>query len=211
MTLDFIEDTCNTFVFIEGDIVSLQSVADRINNGNGLKSDIFNSLEFTEDELDISCDWTKSNVENTPDGAYMYFGFYVSEDEEQKDSWEKVDFGHGVYYELHTADRKSHWTNDKDGVFFKKPYHVVVIDDKNSEMLQGDFRTEEEAVQFVKDNSSCIPKELLTLDAINTFCLSKEINTLFEYHKTVANTTCPPIITKIIKCLAEAVNACVVE
>ena len=68
------------------------------------------------------------------------------------------------------------------------------------------FYTEDEAVQFVKDSNSGVPKDLMTLDAINDFCMSKALEILWYYRETIINPVCPPRTTKLIECLIEAVK-----
>ena len=107
---------------------------------------------------------------------------------------------------MHAMDEVYDWTNDIEGKVVNRPFCVAVINDEGDE-IESRFYTEDEAVQFVKDSNSGIPKELMTLDAINDFCMSKALEVLWYYRETIINPVCPPRTTKLIECLIEAVKS----
>ena len=98
-----------------------------------------------------------------------------------------------------------HWTNDASRKVFVCPYHVVMIDEAEEE-LEGYFRSEDEAVKFIRTNNSNIPGYLTTLSEINDYCMDNGLNILWHYSKTEISNICPPVTAKLIKCLIEATH-----
>lgn len=196
---------CISTIYVEGEKHTLQAVADRINAGGGLESDVFASIKFDEEDFEYnSCD---EIVIVEKDGRYyLQMNSSIEEWEEKEDGETKV-FPSGVYYTLHAMDGNEvwDWTNDTEGRFFKE-HNLALSVDRQSEELEGAFDTEAEAVQYVKDHSSDIPEDLVTLDDITDYCLKNHLDTLWYYGHTEANNICPTITTKLIECLLAATH-----
>lgn len=124
---------------------------------------------------------------------------------EDRANWLPLELPEDVFFELHTIGTDEHWTNDVNRKVFVCPYHVVVLDETGEE-LEGNFRSEEEAVKFVTANNSNIPGSLTKLDEINDYCMDNGLDVLLHYYKTEISNVCPPITAKMIKCLIEAID-----
>lgn len=124
---------------------------------------------------------------------------------EDRANWLPLELPEDAFFELHTIGTDEHWTNDVNRKVFICPYHVVMLDETGEE-LQGNFRSEEEAVKFVTANNSNIPGNLTTLNEINDYCMNNELEILWYYYKTEISNVCPPITAKMINCLIEAIN-----
>ena len=124
---------------------------------------------------------------------------------EDRENWLPIELPEGVYFELHTTESDQHWTNDASRKVFVCPYHVVMIDEAEEE-LEGYFRSEDEAVKFIRTNNSNIPGYLTTLSEINDYCMDNGLNILWHYSKTEISNICPPVTAKLIKCLIEATH-----
>lgn len=197
---------CISTIYIEGEKLSLQAIADRINAGGGLKSDVFASLGFDDDEEDSEYNYSDEVAVVEKDGRYyLQMDSWIEEWEEE--DWQTRDFPSGVYYELHSMDGNEEWdwTNDIEGKFFKE-HNLALTVEGQSEELEGAFDTEAEAVQFIKDHSSGIPEDLVTLDDVASYCLKNHLDTLWYYGHTEVNNICPPITAKVIDCLIEATH-----
>lgn len=196
-------DLCITSIYIEGDKPTLQNLADRINTDGGLQSNIFATLRFSEEDFEYNHCGEVDVLEK--EGRYFLQTESWIEEYEDKENWQKAVFPTYVFYELHTVDGVDDWTNDKEGKFFKE-HELAIIADGQSEELGSGFDTEAEAIKFVKEHCAGIPKDLMTIEDINTYCMKNHLDTLWYYGHTIVNKTCPPITTKIIECLIEAIN-----
>ena len=194
-------DYCMTFIYIEGEKETLQRVADKINLEGGLKSDVFAPMRFEAEDYDFNHCEDARVFDN--EGESVFVLFVQLNEEEDTSRWQKSDFPPGVYYELHAMDEVNDWTNDIEGKIVNRPFCVAVMNDAGDE-IESRFHTEDEAVQFVKDSNSGVPKDLMTLDAINDFCMSKALEVLWYYRETIINPVCPPRTTKLIECLIKA-------
>ena len=124
---------------------------------------------------------------------------------EDRANWRPIELLEGVFFELHTTEYDEHWTNDASRKVFVCPYHVVMIDEAEDE-LEGYFRSEDEAVKFIRTNNSNILGNLTTLSEINDYCMDNGLNILWHYSKTEISNICPPVTAKLIKCLIEATH-----
>lgn len=198
---------CISTIYIEGEKHSLQNVADRINAGGGFKSEVFTSLGVDDDEEYSEYNYCDEAAVIEKDGRYyLQMGSSIEEWEDVED-WQTRVFPAGVYYELHSMDGNEEWdwTNDTEGRFFKK-HNLAITVDGQTEELQGSFDTEAEAVQFIKDHSPGIPEDLVTLDEVAGYCLKNHLDTLWYYGHKEVNNVCPPIMTRVIECLLEAIH-----
>lgn len=195
---------CISTICIEGEKHSLQVVADMINAGGGFESDIFASLGFDEEDFEYnSCD--EVDVLEKDGRFYLQMSSSTAEWEEQED-WQTKVFPSEVYYELHSMDGNEEWdwTNDTEGKFFKE-HNIALSVDGQTEELEGSIDTEAEAVQFIKDHSPGIPEDLVTLEDITDYCMKNHLDTLWYYGHNEVNNVCPPIMTRVIECLLEAI------
>ena len=124
---------------------------------------------------------------------------------EDRENWLPIEMPEGVFFELHTTETDEHWTNDSNREVFVCPYHIVVLDEAEDE-FEGHFLTEDEAVRFVLETNRYIPRNLTTMGEINDYCTDNGLNVLWYYSKTEISNICPPITTKMIKCLLEATH-----
>lgn len=198
---------CISTIYIEGERHSLLAVADRINAGGGLKSDVFDSLGFEDDEEDFEYNHCNEVAVVEKGGRYYLQLDSCIEEWEDEEDWQTRVFPSGVYYELHSMDGNEEWdwTNDTEGEFFKE-HNLALTVDGQTEELKGSFDTEAEAVQFIKDHSSGIPEDLVKLDDIADYCMKNHLRTLWYYGHTEVNNTCPPITAKVIECVLEATH-----
>lgn len=197
-------DTCITLVYIEGEKNSLQTVADRINTSGGLKSEIFASVGFTEEDLEY-CNCNKFEVVEKDGRYFLHTEFWIDEWESSKEDWQKVIFPPEVFYELHTWNGNDDWTNDSNGEFFNENEVVIFVNGQPDE-LAGGFDTEADAVQFVKEYCPDIPKELMTIDDINDYYTDNHLDVFWYYGHTMVNNTCSPATAKAIECLIQAIK-----
>lgn len=196
-------DYCNTFVYVEGEKEALQRVADKINLEGGLRSEVFAPMLFETEDYDFNhCE--DVHVIDKEEGSMLAIFVQLLE-ATHPSRWQISNFPSGVYYELQAVGELQSWTNDIAGKSIIRPFAVAVINDEGKE-VEANFNTEYEAVQFVKDSNSGIPKDLMSLDAINDFCMSKSLEILWYYNKTIINPKCPPRTTMLIDCLIEAVK-----
>lgn len=197
-------DICNTSVIIKGSKEVLQIIAHDINMGGGLKSDVFDPLGLTEKELFFDEVVGEAVVVNIGGQPFLSLDLRTMEYAD-RELWDYVGFPEGVYYEMHTIETEEHLCNDRHGVYFDKPFSICVIDD-NGEDKYAKFKTEDEAVRFAMANCPGIPKELKTIDEIDTYCSDHELHHLCYYGHTVLSNICSPITTRIIWCLADVIK-----
>lgn len=172
----------NTSIIIEGNKDSLQAVANQLKQTGGeLTSEIFASAELDEDDLQYC--WYDDIEVKEYDGCYTLSIWLSIHDDDDDMGMLCPNFPPEVYFELHAlSDDNVHWTNDAERRYFIYPYFIVAPKNENENVI-GSFRTEEEAENFLKVNKDYF----------------------FYWHTTVHN-ACPPLTTKIINCLIDAIN-----
>lgn len=190
-------DLCYCKIYIEGDADTLHIIAERYNRGGGLESEIFASLSPADEGIECYS-WWKAEVESAGDRAALSLAFTVRESTD-REFWQEYAFDSDVFYVMDTIEGDDHWTNDVYAQYFNEPYFVAFVDDKGNEWEES-FKTEEDAVLYVKEKCSSIPRDLKTLAEID----AQSINPLTFYCRTSVNFTCPPMIIKVINRLIDA-------
>lgn len=179
--LQIMEEYCFISVLIEGHKEPLQAVADKLNQTrNALKSEFFATANLSE--FVTYCCFCFNIEVLEQDGDYALSLCINTGELTEMETWQCPNFPPEVYFQVDSGDERFSWTNDAERRNFMHPYFVIAINEDDEEIKRS-FRTEEEANEFAAGYEE-----------------------IFFYRYTTVSNVFPPIATKILRHIINAID-----